>query len=212
MTAYLFDGLTIPNFRGDRAGRDFEETVLKRLSDEEKNGNGCYDRAGVKAAIRKRNTDGTVVAQVMKSRPDIDGVTPGGRQVVFDCKVCSGASFNMSEYREDIGSRQKSSQLKFMRRRSKCKAICGFLIHWNSRELKTKEEPAETFFLPVDYRMRLWRQFVDCELTTITRDHCATYGFRIPWTKGKRESNFRPDVVSCLLHLAGESRVKNGGG
>ena len=192
---------SIPDFAGRSAGRDFEKRVLERLDWEENHHNGTYDRSGVKAAVRGFNKDGTVIAQLQKSKPDFEGILPSGRPLIFDTKVITGPSFNMSAYRTDIGSTAKSNQYKYMLRRCKYGALCGFLIHFNSREFKRKKkEYAETLFLVVNPKMRVWREFEECSVTVFTRDDCRVNGFEVPWNfKSKLDKRLRPDLIQTIL-------------
>ncbi|MEM1225979.1 MAG: hypothetical protein AAGJ40_09780 [Planctomycetota bacterium] len=208
MNGTLIDVSAVPDFTGRRAGKEFEDIVKKRMDDESDSQNVCIDRSGVKAAIRERRDDGTVVAQVMKSRVDFDGLLPAGRAFDFDCKVCSGASFPLNQYREDIGTKSKTNQMEYLMRRSRFRSLAGFLIHWNSRELRTKTEPAETFWFPVDQRMRFWRSFMLMDVRSINRSACRTYGYEVRWNRRGRERNYRPDVLSLLLALADDRRVR----
>ena len=194
--------LNCPDFRGVGAGRAFEDSTLERLSNEEANGHGCFGRYGVQAAVMGRHADGSVHARLIPSLPDFEGVlSPSGRQVVWDNKVVSGPSLNLVNYREATkGSRRR--QFRHMIDRADHGAICGFLIHWNSRELKSTSQEASTWWLPVSSRMRIWKEFVCGELRVLTRAQCETHGLEVFWNKGDRERKYRPDVLSVWRELA----------
>lgn len=157
-------------------------------------------RYGVQAA---RMADGY---QVMRSLPDFEGIVHGGRQFIFDCKVVSGASLILSEYRKidkqskgDKGKQGKRHrQYRHMMNRSDMGAMCGFLIHWNARELKTKSEPADTFWIPVHRESELWDRFETGEIGVLTRMDCAEFGVRIEWLNefGKKP---RPYYLTAIL-------------
>ena len=199
----LIPDSVIPCFRGNSAGRDFEQVVKDRFDDESKKGKVLIVRSGVKASVVGRNKDGTAVARLQKSRVDFDGLLPSGRAFDFDCKVCSGSSFPLNQYREDIGIKSKTNQIIYMFGRAKYRSIAGFLIHWNERIMKTAEHPPATYWFPVDRRIRFWRAWGSMDVNSINRRDCEIYGYRVSWTKRKLERTFRPDVLSVLKHLDG---------
>jgi penicillin-binding protein-related factor A (putative recombinase) len=188
----------IPSFSGGQAGKKFEEITLQRLKKIEDRGEGCFGRYGVQFAVTGRNPDGTATGHVMQSLPDFEGVlSPTGRHVIWDNKVTSQASFDLSPYRMSTKGK-KRRQFEHMMRRSVSGAICGFLIHWNERETKTRKDKAITYWLPIHASMRLWREF-DCgELKTLRRDHCEAHGYEVEWNKYERERKYRPDLLGVL--------------
>jgi hypothetical protein len=185
-----------PDFVGQGAGKEFERYTFERLMKEEEKGKGCWGRYGVQCAVMGRNPDGTVLARVIPSLPDFEGVIgPMGRQVVWDCKVSSQSSMDFAPYRmETRGSR--SRQLNHLLSRSTSGALCGFLIHWNSRETSRSKLPAETFWLPVHSSMRLWKDFDSGVVKRIDRGICEDHGHRVPWNRRGQERKSRPDVLA----------------
>ena len=187
-------------FRGAGAGKAFENIVLARLKKEAEGGNCHFGRYGVQAAVKGRQENGDVIAQLMSSLPDIEGVlSPHGSQVIFDCKVMSDASFNMSAYRSDTRG-AKRRQLTHMYERSRVGVLCFFLIHMNKRVLKTRTEYERTIALPVcDNTM--WDEFESGEWTTLSRTRIVELGFNVVWDRTKREKKLRPDVLTAMLEM-----------
>jgi len=165
-------------------GKEFEDIIARwarALGD-----SGSIVRYGVQAV----NTGGNQGVITIKSLPDFEGILTGSlRQYIWDCKVCSQASFDLSPYRD-----RKKRQLNHMLERSRFGAYCGFLIHWNPRELKTKSFPAETFWFPVRHDCPFWGAFAAAEQSRITRDDCREYGEEMIWS-GKR-----PELLQTLLN------------
>jgi hypothetical protein len=184
-------------FRGTGAGKEFEGVVLDRLKKEGQGGRCHFGRYGVQAAVKGRQKNGDVIAQLMSSLPDIEGVlAPEGRQVIFDCKVMSGPSFDLSKYRSETRG-AKRRQLTHMYERSRMGATCFFLIHMNPRELKTRTEYQRTVALKV-WDSELWTEFESGEWTTLTRKRLAEVGHNVVWDKSTREKVFRPDVLGVI--------------
>ena len=191
---------TTPDLVSSNVGKEFESLVLNRLDYESERGNGDFGRYGVQVSFVPKEGGG-VEPMPIQSLPDIEGVLNNGRQIIWDCKVLTtAASLSLSEYRT---SKSKSRQLRHMLNRSKNNAICGFLIHWNSRKLKRTEYPPATHWFPVDERIRFWRDFEAHETSSINRSDCDLYGYRVEWTKNDRERKYRPDVMRVIANLAG---------
>lgn len=197
------DERMIPSFTGTGAGRAFEQLVLERLRSSRECDAGRY---GVQTTVIGSNNDGTPRLVAIKSLPDIEGVFDGGRQFIFDCKVCSAASFDLTKYRltdEQKGS--KSRQLSHMLSRAGHGAVCFFLIHWNARELKTKTEGAETYAFPVRRDHQFWKDFLASETATIRRADCYEYGVKVEWDLAhERERKERPNVLQAIRQMSGQ--------
>jgi penicillin-binding protein-related factor A (putative recombinase) len=173
-------------------GADFERIVESRLAKYKTARLAHVKRYGVQAVRSQEQW------HIIRSKPDFEGVVPGGRQVIFDCKVESSASFDLSQYRPEIDG-PKKRQLTHMFERAEYDVYCFFLIHWNPRELATKSEPGITYAFPVDSRMEFWQQFLAGEVRRITRSDCAEYGRSVPWSLfGPRDSVAQPDLLSVL--------------
>lgn len=123
----------------------------------------------------------------------------------------SGGSFDMWKFRPEVRDERgkiiekagkKRRQLKHMLSRSKYGAVCFFLIHWNSRELKTKTNPSTTVAIPVHHSMSFWQQFEQGGVKSISRDLSFQLGTIVEWnTLTRRESKQRPDVLSAAHRL-----------
>ena len=156
--------------------KEFEDTVARVCRSYSEKHLASIGRYGVQA-VRASPTD----ILTIKSLPDFEGLIPELRsQVIFDCKVCSQASFDLSQFRDG-----KKRQLTHMIDRSRFGATCGFLIHWNERHLKTKSEMAETWWFPVFWHSKFWDAFTHAEVRRITRADCKEYGKEVFWDKNK---------------------------
>jgi penicillin-binding protein-related factor A (putative recombinase) len=134
----------------------------------------------------------------VQSLPDFEGVTMGGRQLIFDCKVCSQASFPLEKYRKLTGG-SRAKQLTHMIERSHFGVRCFFLIHWNPRELKTRREPAVTYAFPVAHDHPFWVAFERGEVKSLDRHDCETYAQPVPWNlAGTSDRKPRPDVLAAV--------------
>lgn len=183
-------------------GKDLEELVVFRTNQYRESGFGSFHRPGVHAITQERFTDGTVKARLIASLPDFQGVFGRPqREAVFDCKVCSAASMDLTKYRmETKGARAR--QLKFMYERESFGSLCFMLIHWNARKLKTKSDPAQTFAIPVGFNLPFWQMFEAGEEKSINRAQCCEYGIEVPWVRSPREKSPRPDLKAAILELA----------
>jgi len=198
-------------------GKDFEKIVLERLRDEAREAKCHFTRYGVQASIMAGDNGGTGGpsgfargrGQVVTtpSYPDIEGAVRalGGRHVVFDCKVESGSSFSLGNYRRSpgqprAGSREK--QLTHMLNRSAVGGICFFLIRWSRRQLATKDYPLAHFAFPVHRDLQFWDDFEAGDRNSITRDDCEELGVSVEWNVRDRERTPRPDVLAAIMQLA----------
>lgn len=164
-------------------GSKFEEHTLTALERIEKKELGTFGRYGVQAVHTGKEW------QIMQSLPDFEGIF-GTRQIIFDCKVCTQASFPWVKYRESTGG-PRSRQLRHLRKRSRFGVVCGFLLHWNARELKTKAEPAVTFWLPVQDSSPYWELVEQGEIKSLTREDCRSMGVEVPWQIHDRDRNHK---------------------
>ena len=157
-------------------GKEFEDIVARVCRAYRDKGTASIGRYGVQA-IRTSPTDIVTI----RSLPDFEGPVSGsGTQYIFDCKVCSQASFDLSAFRD-----KKKRQLDHMIERSRYGATCAFLIHWNARKLKTKHESLETWWFPVYWHSKFWDAFEHGEVRRITRADCYEYGKEVDWQKNK---------------------------
>lgn len=179
-------------------GTEFEQIVEKRCQKYIDAGIAHIKRYGVQAVYTKHGRDGQPGWQIIKSKPDYEGVIRGAYQLIFDCKVESGASFDLGRYRDETNG-PKRRQLNHMFERSEYGVRCFFLIHWNARELKTKSEPAITYAFPVHPKMPFWVAFLNGEVKTLSRQECAELGRHIPWTLfGERDRAMQPDILAAI--------------
>jgi penicillin-binding protein-related factor A (putative recombinase) len=178
-------------------GREFEDIIKPRLETMRLLKQASIGRYGVQATV----TQGGEVTHVMRSLPDYEGVFGrAATQVIFDAKVCSQSSFDLSQYRIE-SNKPKARQLKHMYERDSFHAMCFFLIHWNERSLKTRTEDAETFAFPVSRQHPFWSDFESGSEKSINRRHCIEYGVSVGWTIAGQERTARPDLWTLLQEL-----------
>lgn len=176
-------------------GKELEQLVVEQNEIYKKNKIASIGRYGVQATMIRNRQTGSVETQLHQSLPDFEGVRYGGKQVIFDCKVCSQASFNLSPYRPELRG-NKYRQLKHMFERDEFGSECWLLFHWNLREMKTKVIDAQTWVFPVSLNMEFWQRFLASEERAITLAHCEAYGRYVYWeTSGDRGTKYRPDYL-----------------
>ena len=141
----------------------------------------------------------------IQSLPDFEGVAASGHQFIFDCKVESGATFDLGRFRDDTTPKgKKYRQLKHMRTRSRFGVPCFFLIHWNARVLTTKSFPPETYIFPV-LDNEFWDRFDTAHVKSFNRDDCDRYGVQVPWNLLGRARTYRPDFFPIV-----QARIETG--
>ncbi len=126
-------------------GSELEKLVVERGLEYRKAKQAHISRCGVQAVRTKDEWH-------------FEGVDWVGHQFIFDCKVCSQASFDLSKYRSDVKG-ARSRQLKHMLERAEFGVRCCFLLHWNERAGKTFKLLSETFAFPISGRMEFWQAF-----------------------------------------------------
>lgn len=219
---------SIPNFLGRSAGKDFEAVCIYRMECEEERGLATMSRYGVQASYtyagnRGGSTDlnliantsgvaiGTVkqlfsyfgngeqsngmVWQPMQSLPDFEGVLMGGQQFCFDAKVCSQASFPLAE------STMKERQLKHLKKRARFGAVCFFLIHFNARQLTTKNTIARTIAFPVKPDHPFWEMYERGEVKRINEQDAELYGIRVEWNVAAGKRKLSPDIFTAIIEM-----------
>lgn len=156
-------------------------------------------RYGVQVSYMKDET-GQMKLIALASLPDFEGIMPGGRQVVFDCKVCNQASFPL-----DTESKSKSRQLSHLLKRGKFGAVAFYLVHFPERVLKTRTDPEETYAFPVHPDHPFWEAFERGEKKRITREDCLEYAVPVEWNVLPGGTKPRPDIVLAVMCLAGQT-------
>jgi penicillin-binding protein-related factor A (putative recombinase) len=173
-----------------KPAKEFEDVCLVRMQAEEKRGNATMSRCGVQVSM----VNGELVR--IPSFPDFEGVLPGGRQFVFDCKCCNASKLQIDDYKF------KDRQLRHMLKRAKFGAICFVLIHWTERQLVTRTDPTVTWAFPVDPAHPFWQAVDRGEIKSITREDCEEHGALVVWNTFPREHKPRPDVLAAIKQLA----------
>lgn len=187
-------------------GKRFEKLIDERLAWCRKNMLADAGKYGVQGAFQP---EGEWRAQ--PSKPDYEGVVVGGRQFVFDAKVCSQSSFNLDKYTTKIvdGKKKRGSrrrQIDFMYNRSQFGAVCGLLIHWNPRELTRKTYCAETYWLPVSRDSSFWQCVESGSIRSITRSDCRMVGIRVDWTMTGRKTDPVPEITNVIKSIMRASK------
>lgn len=179
-------------------GKDLESLVVEQAAEYRKQKLAHVTRSGVQAVRMKDDW------QVIQSLPDFEGVTVGGRQFLFDCKVCSQASFDLSKYRtETRGARAR--QLRHMFDRAEFGVPCFFLLHWNYRSGKTFAAPAQTFAFPVGLHVQFWQEFLSGRVRSISRGDCVQWGAKVAWVVPPRGRKARPDFLAAIKGWSDEN-------
>lgn len=182
------------------AGREFEDACLVDVAHhlaKNKEPNFTFSRYGIQSATVFEK-DGKSFTRPIKSLPDFEGVlAPDGVQFIFDCKVCSQASFGSNEFRKFLEGRQYKHLLK----RSEFGAICFLLIHWNARELVRSKVEASTYALPVTSSLKFWGDVSNGVELSLSRPACSEYGIYCPWWIPSGCKVARPDFQSLLIGL-----------
>jgi len=176
--------------------KEFEEACLYRMRQHEERGEATMSRYGVQASFYKDPKREEMTWRPIQSLPDFEGVIPpSGRQFIFDCKVCSSASFPLDE------DKFKRRQLKHLVTRAKFGVICFLLIHFNERILQRGIVTSETWAFPVYAMHPLWRAFDAGETKRITREDCQEYGVKVEWNVLSGGRTIRPDILSAIDRL-----------
>lgn len=200
--------MPIPNKRTDNhfaeppeklTGREFEDVCLMDVQHHQKQKKPAFifSRYGIQSAtIFEQN--GKSFTRPIKSLPDFEGVlAPDGIQFIFDCKVCSQASFGSNEFRKFLDGRQ----FKHLLKRSDFGAICFLLIHWNARSLKKKKIEAATYAMPILATVKFWDDVSNGVELSLSRDLCAEYGIACHWWVPNGCKVARPDFSKLLVGL-----------
>lgn len=132
----------------------------------------------------------------IRSLPDIEGVLPPhGHQFIFECKVCSGASFNF------MAGHFHDRQFKHLITRASFGATTFIALHWNARQLKTKTEASETWAFPVDPKMQFWIDVGVESRKMISRQDCRQYAVPIAWSRAGQQRDLHPDLLTAITTL-----------
>jgi penicillin-binding protein-related factor A (putative recombinase) len=169
-------------------GKEFEELIIYRARMDEASGLYVMGRYGVMATFR----DGEW--HPITSLPDFEGIQPGGHQFIFDAKVCSQASYDLSH----TASKSFTHQYKALRRRDKFGALCFLLIHFNERVLKTKVELGLTILFPITDN-EFWNAYDRSEQKSLSRNEAIMYGIKVSWnTATARSKRLTPDLLAAI--------------
>ena len=202
--------LAIPTCTTHLSGADLEQHCIARFDRLRDDRFGDFGRYGLSVSVLEHLGDGKAICHVRKSYPDFEGIFGHhSRQAIFDAKVCSQASFDLSKYRIESGS-DKANQLRVMYRRSSFGAICFFLIHFNARNQLKTPTPAVTYAMPVDRDHPFWVNFAQGHEKRLSKAHLETYAHRVGWNCLGKERIPRPDIEAAIM-MVGKARLGSGG-
>lgn len=184
-------------------GKELEGLIKERAAEYLAMNLADITACGVQCVVSGSNPDKSPIWTIIRSLPDFEGATSFGTQFIFDCKVCSQASFDLSKYRAEVKG-PKSRQLRHMQKRSRFHVPCFFLMHWNAREGVTFSQAAKTYLFPVEDN-EFWQAFESAEKRSITRKDCQDYGVECKWSIYGQGRKPRPDVLPPVL-----ARIESG--
>lgn len=181
----------ISNAPGRLSGREFEELVLYRARQMNDAGEWHCGRYGVQVSHMKDPVTGKLIVQPLQSLPDFEAACPPeGRQVIFETKVCTSPSYQIS-----TENKRKERQLRHLLDRSAMGCLCYLLIHFNERVLKTRSDEPFTVALPVTPESQLIRDVLTHGTKTLSRSEADLYGLMLPWNvHGERGRKQTPDL------------------
>jgi penicillin-binding protein-related factor A (putative recombinase) len=139
-----------------------------------------------------KDAEGKLVTRPIQSLPDFEGVTIDGVQFVFDCKVCSGASFPLNN------SHFAERQLRHLLTRADFGATCFLMLHFNERELTKRTVAAATYAFPVHREHPFWLEYFRGEVKSVGRLDCEQHGMTVWWREPDRCRVARPDILSAV--------------
>lgn len=205
-------------------GKELEELVLFRARADEERGLYTLGRYGVQGVMMRGDSrsgewggianhpdipqgaaqsaatgkgQGPPSWRPIRSYPDMEGVTPGGRQFVCELKVESGSGFNMSNV-----THFSERQLAHLLRRDRFGVTAFILLHFNARHMKTIEQEAVTWAIPVSERLSFWQEFARMEIKTLSRSGAELVGVRVPWNlHSERAKRHTPDLLFAINEL-----------
>jgi len=177
-------------------GKEFEELVIYRARQMNAAGEWHAGRYGVQVSMTRDPVTGVLTPQPLKSLPDFEAaIPPNGRQVVWETKVCSGAS-----YRVSTENQRKERQLKHLIDRAAMGCLCWLVVHFNERRLKTRTDEPFTVAIKVMPDSQLIADVLAAGTKSLSRSESRLYGRLIPWnTFGPQGRKKHPDLSMLML-------------
>jgi penicillin-binding protein-related factor A (putative recombinase) len=185
-------------------GSEFETLLMDAAKREEAAGTLTMGRYGVDGMVVAGKNGGASQTLLVPSKPDFEGVLAGGRQFIFEAKVCSGPSFPMQK------DKIKPRQVEHMLRRSAFGVPCYLMIHFTERRGQNFFHPAITVAVPVSDASPIWRNFIEAHAEAkrtkepvasqpaLHRDTAQDMGKLVPWRVPKGCRKALPDLLSFL--------------
>lgn len=196
MSSLTIDSLT---------GSMFQNACKYQLEYYEGKGLATAKQYGVQASQIFDPKTGVRQVITIRSLPDLEGVLPpAGHQFIFECKVCSGASFNF------MAGHFHDRQFKHLITRASFGATTFIALHWNARTLKTKSEASETWAFPVHPEMQFWIDVGVQSRKMITRQDCRQYAVPIQWATEGRQRDLHPDLLTAISELRQLRQIAKG--
>ena len=170
-------------------GKEWEKICKDELRRLAKLGQLCWGSYGVKAYMDPE----TKQWRPKRSLPDIEGILPGGRQWMFDCKVVSQSSWIY----ESSDRKSQLAQKEHMMDRSKFGGIGFFLVHFPERVLDSKSWDQSTWAVPVNEHNGLWLGSHP-NTSRLHRDQMHLFAHPVEWGKFGRSRTLRPDIMQAI--------------
>lgn len=183
----------------DRGAKEFEADIVR--FGKSNRYTITIHRNGVMASMFKGKT------VVMKSYPDFEGclnepLFPGSSALVvpfvIDAKVCRKGRLDNFTRKGDSGYHQ----VRYMMRKAAVGEVCGFVIYYPGRALKTRTDPPGTFWIPVHPAHSFWEKVKAGEAAVISRATAAEIGYEIPWISRDGKANPVPDIAHAVMRAA----------
>ena len=203
--------LAVPQGQGREAGWKLLEKLVKDRGESVfKLGQGHWQKNGLRAVhtgdgvvAMKSWVDfsGTIPVQVQEWRRREPGCSPYaktitvGHSIHFDCKKVAGASMPLK------ASNFHSKQKRQMMSHASSGATCFLLVHFNARELKTRDEPAATWAVPIYPGHEFWEANNAGEVMMLSRSAAETHGVAVEWNKVGKDRTYRPDILKAVTEL-----------
>lgn len=179
----------------NRGAKEFEADVLRY--GESNRYPILIKRNGVMASMFKGKT------MVMKSFPDFEGTLNWDGKVipfVCDAKVCRTGVMNHFTRKGE----SSYHQVRYMMRKAAFGEVCGFLVYFPERVLKTRVDEPGTFWIPVHPASEFWMGVQAGGPTTISRARALEIGHLVPWVSRGGTAKIVPDLVPALLQAANQ--------
>lgn len=181
-------------------GKELEQLVIDRKDYDEPAGLYTLSRYGVQGVFMNNEW------RPVQSYPDFEGITPDGHQFIFDSKVSSQGSFDLT------GGTSKSFralQYKHLCRRARFNVTTFILLHFNERVMKKGIEQAFTVAIPVGAGIPFWEDYDRGEAKGISRSQAMLIGVPVVWNLAtQRCKQLTPDIGAAVAELRNNNALQ----